>query len=392
MKKYLIVNTGSASKKYALYQGEDQIIFLHLETENGGFVMTEKFNGELVKTVITKGQFDESLDFVMEILINNHKISSYSEVSAIGVRVVAPGLYFLKHRLIDDLYMEKLEDAKEKAPLHMTPILISIKNLKQVFSNTPIYGISDSAFHSTLTDVSRNYGLPKAMAAEHEIYRYGYHGTSVKSIVSKLRKQFGELPEKIIVCHIGGGVSLTAVRKGESVDTTMGFTPLEGLLMATRVGDIDSGAVLYLAEKTGMTTTELRRYFNSKCGLLGVSGQSDDVRDLIALEEKGDKDASLALSLYAYRIKKNIGSYIAVMNGVDLIVFTATIGERSFIMRGKILADMENLGIILDKEINNVTIAEDKEISAKNSPVKVLVLKTDEMSQLAKDTEELIYF
>ena len=389
-KKYLIVNTGSASKKYALYEGAKQLVFIHLEGEDGGYVVTKYVDDKIEKKTLTKDQFDTSLDYVLDDMMSSHCIAKYSEVAAIGIRIVAPGLYFLDNHLIDDVCMSKLEEAKEKAPLHLTPMIQAINNLREKFPEVPLYSISDSAFYNGLPAVARNYGLPTGLAAKYEVFRFGYHGLSIKSITGKLQKVLGSNVGKVIVCHLGGGVSVVAIKDGKAIDMSMGFTPLEGLLMATRIGDIDSGAILYLQEKSGMTTIELRKYLNSECGLLGVSEASSDVRDLIKLESQGNMQAKLALDLFAYRVRKYIGSYIAALNGVEALVFSGTIGERSFIMRGKILSGLENLGFALDKEVNDKTIAEDKIISREESIIKIAVIKTDEMGQLARETEKFV--
>ncbi|MEI6420351.1 MAG: acetate/propionate family kinase [bacterium] len=389
-KKYLIVNTGSASKKYALYEGAKQLIFIHLEGEDGGYVVTKYVDDKEEKKNLTKEQFDKSLDYVLEDMVGSHCIAKYSEVSAIGIRIVAPGLYFLDNCLIDKVCMSKLEEAKEKAPLHLTPMIQAVKNLQEKLPGVPLYSISDSAFYKELPALARNYGLPTGLTAKFEIFRFGYHGLSVKSITGKIQKVLGFNAGKVIVCHLGGGVSVVALKDGKPVDMSMGFTPLEGLLMATRVGDIDPGAVLYLQEKSGMTTAELRKFLNSECGLLGVSEASSDVRDLLKLESEGNIQAKLALDLFTYRLRKYIGSYIAVLNGVDALIFSGTIGERSFIMRGRILAGLENLGFALDKEVNNNTVAVDKVISREESIVKIAVIKTDEMGQLARETERFV--
>jgi len=385
-KKYLIVNTGSASKKYALYEGEKQLAFLHLEGEDGGFLLHGHAGEKELRDKINLNQFENSLEVVLKIMTENNLLTKNDDIAGIGIRVVAPGLYFEDHRLIDEEYLSQLVYAREKAPLHMTMIAGAVDSLKRKFPSQPIVGISDSAFHKTMNKSAKIYGLPKGLTEKFEIYRYGYHGLSMTGVLGKIKEKFGEVPEKVIVCHLGGGVSLTALKNGESVDTTMGFTPLEGMLMATRVGDIDAGAVLYLAEKTKMTITELRQYFNSQCGLLGVSERSSDVRDLIKLEDGGDEQSKIALDLFAYKVKKAIGSYIATLNGVDLIVFTGTIGERSFIMRRRILSDLDHLGIKLDEEKNNSVISQDEVISKEKAKVKIAVLKTDEMKELARLT------
>ena len=390
MKKHLIINTGSASKKYALYEGEKRIFFSHFEGKETGYIVTNYFDDQKIEKIITAENFIESFSFVLGELVNYKKISEYSDVQAIGVRVVAPGNHFLEHKLVDENYLSLLREAKEKAPLHLTAILTAVEKIKTMFPNTPLYGISDSAFYKDIPEVAKNYGLSTDIAQKYEIYRFGYHGLSVESLITKIPKVFGKLPSKTIVCHIGGGVSVVAVKDGKSIDMSMGFTPLEGLLMATRVGDIDSGAVIYLQEKTGMSAIDMRKYFNSQCGLLGISGKSSDVRDLIELEKQGDKLSSLALSLYAYRIKKYIGAYTAIMGGLDAIVFSGTVGERSFIMREKILKDLRCFGVKISKNKNIKTVAEDKVISNWTSKVKVMVATTDEMKQLADETLNLV--
>jgi len=389
MKKYLIINTGSASKKYALYEGEKRIFFSHFEGKETGHIVTNYFDDQKIEKIISPENFVESFAFVLGELVNYKKISEYSDVQAIGVRIVAPGNHFLEHKLIDDNYISLLKEAKEKAPLHLTAILTAIEKIKGMFPNIPLYGISDSAIYKDLPEVAKYYGISTEIAQKYEIYRFGYHGLSIESLISKIPKIFAKLPSKTIVCHIGGGVSVVAVKNGKPIDMSMGFTPLEGLLMATRVGDIDSGAVLYLLEKTGMSTVELRKYLNSQCGLLGISGKSSDVRDLIELEKQGDKMSKLALDLYAYRIKKYIGSYTAIMGGLDAIVFSGTVGERSFIMRERILNDLQCLGVKLNNSKNNKTVAQDKVISSWTSKVKVMVVTTDEMNQLAIETLKL---
>jgi acetate kinase len=390
MKKFLIVNNGSASKKYAVYADGQQIYFAHLEIEDGDSIVTEYINGEAIKSSITREEFDASLEFALK-KMSERGITEKAEISAVGVRTVAPGVYFWNHREINEEYIQKMEEAKEKVPLHMTPILLAVKNLVESFKGVaPVYGISDSAFHSTLPEVAKIYGLPTEMAKQHEIYRFGYHGISVQSIVNKSAEFFGAVPSRMIVCHLGGGVSVTAVKDGQSLETSMGFTPLEGMLMATRVGDIDPGAVLYLLEMTGQTPAEMRKYFNKECGLLGVSnGLSDDVRDLIKGDEVGNHEAKLALDLFAYRVKKTIGAYMAVLGGLDALVFTGTIGERSFIMRHRICEGLADLGVELDLVKNDATVYKDEIISTVNSKIKIATLKTEEMNQIAREVGKL---
>ncbi|MDO8743138.1 MAG: acetate/propionate family kinase [Candidatus Azambacteria bacterium] len=377
MEKYFIVNVGSESRKYALYQNGERAFSAHFEKKEG-----------------TAQEFENSAEYVINELLSQKLVNDKNEISAIGFRVVAPGSYFLQNKIIDGEYLEKLEAAKERAPLHINPMLAELKALGQILPGVPIVGVSDSAFHGSMPARSRLYAIPKNTAEELDIFRFGYHGISFESIVGKLKnisdghlppKGAPLVPEKIIICHLGGGSSVAAVKDGKSIDTSMGFTPLEGIVMASRVGDIDAGAVTYLSKKLGYGPDEMNDYLNTQCGLLGLSGKSNDVRELLEMEKNGDENAKLALEVMVYKIKKYIGAYFAALNGADVLVFSATIGERSAIMRARICAELENLGIVLDAEKNNKTISIDGFISEDTSPVKIAVITTDEMSQIAAE-------
>jgi acetate kinase len=253
----------------------------------------------------------------------------------------------------------------------------------------PIVGVSDSAFHATLPESAKFYAIPINDSRRLGLYRFGYHGISVQSVTSRAAAMLGRLPENVIVCHLGGGASVTAVKNGKSLDTSIGFTPLEGLVMATRVGDIDAGAVLYLSEKLKKNYKKLEHYFNNECGLLGLSGKSSDIRELLINEKAGEADSSLALKIYVNRIKQYIGRMAAILGGVDLIIMAGTVGERSFIMRERICDGLKFLGVELDSEINNKSEGIETEINKVGSSVKVLVVKTDEMEEMAKITLNL---
>jgi acetate kinase len=314
-------------------------------------------------------------------------INSPEEISVIGIRIVAPGLFFQKNGLIDKEYIKKLYEAKKKAPLHLEAEIEEIERLRKFFGkNIKMVGISDSAFHTDIPEKSRMYAIPLDIAKKYEIYRYGYHGISLRSIVKKIQLK-ESLPENIIVCHIGGGVSITAIKDGKSIDTSMGFTPLEGVVMANRVGDIDSGAVIYMSEVLRMGPKEMRQYLNKECGLMGLSGgKSPDVRDLLKFESEGDNDVKLALDIYAYRIQKQIGAYAVVLGGIDRIIFSGTVGERSFKMRKRICEGLSFLGVKLDENINNSVEGVDGVVSSIDSKVKIEVVKTDEMKDLSAET------
>ena len=372
MKKIFITNVGSESRKYALYQDGERVFLAHFEKENGKLI-------------------ENSTEHVISQLLEQKLISEKNEISAIGFRIVASGSYFLQNKIIDSEYLEKLEAAKEQAPLHINPMLAELKALGQVLPGIPVVGVSDSMFHGSAPARARFYGIPKNTAEEFDVFRFGYHGISFESVTGKLKSVFGgNLPERIISCHLGGGSSISAIKGGKSIDTSMGFTPLEGVVMANRVGDIDAGAVIYLSKKLGYGPDEMENYLNTQCGLLGLSGKSNDVRELLEMEKNGDENAKLALEVMVYKIKKYIGAYFAALNGADVLVFSATVGERSVIMRSRICAELENLGIILDDEKNNKTISIDGFISKDESPVKIAVITTDEMGQMAKEVAKIV--
>jgi acetate kinase len=388
--KILIVNTGSASKKYAFYEDLNKLYTAHFEMEGDDLVVTENINRKdneptVNKKILAKEDYTRAADFIIAALIASKLIGAKEEINAIGIRIVAPSEYFLTTRIIDTKYLSLAEEALNKVPLHLGPALDEIKNLKKVFSeNQAIIGVSDSAFHATMPEEARLYAVPIKDSRRFGLRRFGYHGISVQSVISRATAKLGKLPEKVIVCHLGGGASVTAVKGGQSLDSSMGFTPLEGLVMATRVGDIDAGAVLYLSEKLQKSQKELEDYFNNDCGLLGLSGKSSDLRELIESEKKGDSDSALALKIYVNRIKQYIGLMAAVLGGIELLIFAGTVGERSFIMRQRICNGLEFLGLELDKEINNQSEGIEVEISQVDSKAKILVLKTDEMLEIVK--------
>ncbi len=389
MKKHLIVNPGSASRKYALYENGKELLSGHFErgASGGGFAASFKGKGWEIGKKISAGDYKKSMSVFLDFLLEKKLIACRGDIGAIGFRVVAPGDYFLRVQVIGAGYVKKLEEARGAAPLHIGPALSEIKKTAKLFPKTKKFGISDSAFHSTMPEAASTYGIPSAAARKLGIRRFGYHGISVESVSRKAKKIFKKTPARIIVCHLGSGASLTALKGGKSVDTSMGFTPLEGLLMGTRPGDIGAGALIRLAGKKKLTYGELDEYLNKKCGLLGVSGKTSDVRELLALEKK-DPRAALALDVFAYRAKKYIGGYTAALGGLDLLVFTAAIGERSDVMRERICRGLEPLGIVLDEKKNKETTRSEGFIHARKSKVKIAVLKTDESGEIALKMKE----
>jgi acetate kinase len=389
-KKYLIVNIGSASKKYALYQEEKELCYAHFEKEGETYILDLRWSKEKNKKAISSDDFSKALDYFLNFLKEKSLINNNEEIGVVSARIVAPGTYFRSNRIIDEEYWTSLRGAENKAPLHLGPTLAELKIIEETFPKVLMFGISDSAFHKNLPEEALNYGLPRSDAKNLDIYRFGYHGISKESVLKKIKESFNGIPERVIIAHLGGGSSITAVRNGQSVDTSMGFSPLEGVLMATRVGNIDAEAIIHLAREKKFSLDDLEEYLNSKCGLLGLSEKTDSVQILLELEEKGDEEASRALDIFAYQVKKYIGSYIAVLGGLDLLVFTATIGERSTVMREKVTSELKGLGIVLDKKKNNSTIAKDGLIGNEGAPVKIMVITTDEMKEMASLTKEML--
>ncbi|MDD3435231.1 MAG: acetate/propionate family kinase [Patescibacteria group bacterium] len=389
--KNLIINLGSASKKYALYQGLDLIYQAHFEQEGEDLIVTEIVAGEKNKRRLDDDLYAESVGVVLDSLIERGIISGREEVDLVSVRIVAPGEYFLKHRLLDDEYLKMADVAVKKAPLHLAPALQEIKSIKKFFTeNQKIAAISDSAFHSTLPEKARLFAIPIADSRRLGLYRFGYHGISVQSVIAQAAAVFGGISKKTVVCHLGGGASVTALDDGHSIQTSLGFTPLDGLVMATRVGDIDPGAVLYLMEELGKNSDEIEAYFNSECGLLGLSGKSSDIRQLLELEASGDKDATLALAVYVDRVCEHVAKAASALNGLDLLILAGTVSERSFILRERICRRLAFLGVKIDEKLNNESSGVEVVLSTPESKVRVLVAKTDEMKEMAKDAQKLL--
>ena len=389
--KNLIINLGSASKKYALYQDLDLIYQAHFEQEGEDLIVTEIVAGEKNKRRLDDDLYAESVGVVLDSLIERGIISGREEVDLVSVRIVAPGEYFLKHRLLDDEYLKMADVAVKKAPLHLAPALQEIKSIKKFFTeNQKIAAISDSAFHSTLPEKARLFAISIADSRRLGLYRFGYHGISVQSVIAQAAAVFGGISKKTVVCHLGGGASVTALEDGHSIQTSLGFTPLDGLVMATRVGDIDPGAVLYLMEELGKNSDEIEAYFNSECGLLGLSGKSSDIRQLLELEAAGDKDATLALAVYVDRVCEHVAKAASALNGLDLLILAGTVSERSFILRERICRRLAFLGVKIDEKLNNESSGVEVVLSTPESKVRVLVAKTDEMKEMAKDAQKLL--
>lgn len=381
-KKYLAVNNGSSSKKYALYVERDEICRLNLEKSEGKFVFSWGGIAGVGRSEISEENYRDGVGFVLSFLLERKFIKDKSEIFSIGLRVVAPGQFFVQNKIIDLEYEIRLKEVSERAPLHTGPIIAEIRSLKLHLEGVPIYAVSDSAFHNTLDEVAREYSLPKEVSKQYDFRRFGYHGISMMSAVDKLSTQ-NALKEKTIICHLGSGSSITALKGGKSFDTSMGFTPLEGLPMGTRIGDVDPGMILELARKLNLSIDDLENYLNKECGLKGLSGGTADVKSLLRLQAEGDESAKFALDYFIYKIAKYIGSYCVALGGLDSLVFTGAIGERSPVIRLRILEKLEFLGVRVGQDKNAENYGEDMKISDDDSKFEVWVLTANEMRQIA---------
>jgi len=391
-KLILIANPGSASRKYALYDNSEFLCALHFEYEDGRVICTVRDAEDREK--VLRPDIDDMGDTVSklrEILLGEKYMSDERLLSMIVVRIVAPGDYFAADHVVDEEFMERLEVAKQRAPLHVPVVAAEINHFRRSFSAVPIVAVSDSAFHTDRPELMKYYAFDTELADKVEIKRYGYHGLSVGYVVDLMRKQ-KILPEKLVVCHIGSGSSVTAVFNGRSMDTSMGYSPLEGLMMATRAGSIDVAAALALKRELGLDDDGLLKYLNKKAGLLGVSGTSDDMREVLEKHELGDIRAAFAHALYIYRIQSLIGQMVASLGGIDGLVFTATIGERSDDVRRAVVQKLAYLGFNLDGEKNGSPETGQKlvvNVGVEGSKP-IYVIKTDETAEMIRRARVLI--
>lgn len=392
----LVINCGSSSLKYQLINSETEGVLAKGLCERigiDGMLTYQPEGGEKEKSEIAMPTHTEAINAVLAALTNEKSgvIKSLSEVGAVGHRVVHGGEKFTSSCLINDESMKAIEECNDLAPLHNPANLIGIRACQELMPGVPMVAVFDTAFHQTMPDVAYTYGIPYEYYEKYKVRRYGFHGTS-HSYVSKRTAEIVGKPYdqmKIIVCHLGNGASISAVNCGKSVDTSMGLTPLEGLVMGTRSGDLDPAIIDFVGKKEGLSLDEMNEVLNKKSGMLGISGVSSDGRDLEAAAETGNKRAQLALDVFDYRVIKYIGAYAAAMNGVDAIAFTAGIGENNIKMRKDVCSSLTYLGVKLDEEKNNVR-GEERIISAYDSKVQVLLVPTNEELAIARETLALV--
>ena len=360
-----------------------------------GSKLTHKANGQ--EYVIDKAMPDHNVavSLVLDALTDEKLgvVSSMDEIDAVGHRVVASGEAFKKTTLVDEDALVKMKEICDLAPLHNPAALVGVYACLAAMPGKPMTLVFDTSFHFTMPEKAYMYAIDYNDYEQYKIRRYGAHGTSHKFVSQEAAKYLGKKPEdlKIITCHLGNGSSITAVNGGKCVDTSMGFTPLAGVPMGTRSGDIDFAAAEYLAKKKGWDVSETLNYLNKKCGMAGVSGVSSDFRDLTAAEEEGNARAKLALDMFSYACKKYVGAYAAAMNGVDCVVFTAGVGEHTPYVREAICSDMQYLGMEIDHDKNYEDVRGNvRDISGKNSKVKILIIPTNEELVIARETVELL--
>lgn len=396
--KILVLNCGSSSIKYKLFDMESKDVLAQGVVEKiglkGSFLKFPLPNGD---KVVLEGEILEhqaGIEYILGVLTSQKYgcISSLSEIDAVGHRVVHGGEEFNSSVFITDEVIKKMEECIELAPLHNPPNLAGIYAVKELMGDIPQVGVFDTAFHQTMPAEAYMYGLPYSLYEKYAIRRYGFHGTSHRYVSRKGCDSLGVPYEKqrIITAHIGNGGSLAAIKDGKSVDTTMGMTPVEGLLMGTRSGDVDAGIISFIMEKENIGTQAISTLVNKHSGLLGVSGVSSDMRELRAAISDGNERARLAFNMFAYRIKKYIGAYAAALGGVDILMFTGGIGENVDPIREMVCEDMEFMGIKIDTAKNKEIHGDEAVISTPDSKVTVMVVPTDEEFMIASDTMEIV--
>ena len=396
--KILILNCGSSSIKYQLFEIEHEELLAKGIVEriglDGSFLKNERNDGDKIKLEVEIPDHQVGIKYILEMLINNKhgSISSFDEINAVGHRLVHGGEKFKSSVLITDEVIKKMEECIDLAPLHNPPNLKGIYSMKALLPDIPQVGVFDTAFHQSMPEHAFMYAIPYTLYKKYGIRKYGFHGTSHR-YVSKRACEILNLDyskQKIISCHLGNGASIAAIDSGKSIDTSMGLTPVEGLIMGTRTGDMDLGALFFLMNKEEIGTRAANILVNKHSGVLGISGVSSDMREIEKAAGEGNKRAQLALDMYHYRVRKYIGAYAATMGGVDILVFTGGIGERGPETRKEICKNFEFLGLEFDSEKNKGKRGEEVKISKEDSKVKVLVVPTNEELVIAQDTYEIV--
>ncbi len=395
--KVLVINCGSSSLKYQVLDMTHEMVLAKGLVERigieGSIIIHEKIGMDKFKLTTPMENHKDAIGHVLDAVMDadHGVVASMDEIGAVGHRVVHAGEKYASSVLITEDVIKALEDCVELAPLHNPPNLLGIAACQELMPNTPMVGVFDTAFHQTMPPESYIYAIPYEYYEKYRIRRYGFHGTSHKYVAERTADILGVNIEdlKIITCHLGNGASVSAIKRGKCIDTSMGFTPLEGLVMGTRSGDIDPAIVSYIRQKEDLPSGESTNILNKKSGVLGISGVSSDFRDLEEAVAEGNERAALALKVFAHKVRFYIGAYIAEMNGVDAIVFTAGVGENDIGMRDVICNELGNLGIKLDLVKNKVR-GKETIISRDDSDVKILLVPTNEELMIARDTYSIV--
>lgn len=396
--KILVLNCGSSSIKFALYNMDDKSVMISGGAErvglDGAFVKVKLANGEKKKLMHDIPEHTEGVKFIFSLLTDPEigVIKSLDEIGAVGHRMVHGGEKFNKSVRLTDEVLRVFEECSDLAPLHNPANLKGVRAVSELMPNLPQVGVFDTAFHQTMPDYAYMYAIPYELYEQYGIRRYGFHGTSHRYVSARACEFLGLNPAetKVITCHIGNGGSCAAVLNGKCIDTSMGLTPLEGLVMGTRSGDIDGGAIAFIQKKLGLDADGISNLLNKQSGVQGITGISSDMREIEDAAAAGNEKAILALKMYDYHIKKYVGAYAAAMGGVDVIVFTAGVGENMDIMRAGVCRGLEFMGVKIDEAVNKGTRGEEKIISTPDSKVKVVIIPTDEELMIATDTLSLL--
>lgn len=396
--KILVLNCGSSSIKYALYNMDDKSVMTSGGAERVGldnaFVKVKLPDGEKRKVMHDIPEHTEGVKFIFSLLTDPEigVIKNLKEIDAVGHRMVHGGEKFNKSVVLNDEVLKTFEECIDLAPLHNPANLKGVRAVSELMPGLPQVGVFDTAFHQTMPAHSYLYAVPYELYEKYGVRRYGFHGTSHRYVAQRVCDFLGvdAAGKKVITCHIGNGGSIAAVDGGKCVDTSMGLTPLEGLMMGTRSGDIDGGAITFIEKKLGLDADGMSDLLNKKSGVFGITGISSDMREIDAAVEQGNERAKMALDMYNYRIKKYVGAYTAAMGGCDIIVFTAGVGENQWQMRHAVCENMEYMGVKLDVEKNKTVRGEEAVISTPDSKVTVCVIPTDEELMIATDTMSLL--
>lgn len=396
--KILVLNCGSSSVKYKLFDMETKQVLAQGGVEKiglkGSFLKLTLPNGD---KVVLEGEILEhqsAIEYILGVLTSEKYgcIRSLDEINAVGHRVVHGGEKFNSSVLITDEVMQKIIECIDIAPLHNPPNIAGINAVNELIHGVPQVAVFDTAFHQTMPPYAYMYGIPYSLYEKYGIRRYGFHGTSHRYVSHRAREFLG-LPyekQRIITCHIGNGGSITAIKDGKSVDTSMGFTPVEGLLMGTRSGDVDAGVISFILDKEMIDGNGISTLLNKHSGVLGISGISSDMRDIEDGVANGNERAKLALEIYDYRIRKYIGAYAAALGGVDVLVFTGGVGENQYATRASVCRGLAFMGVKIDEKLNDGLRGKEVDLSAPDSTVKVVVIPTDEEYMIASDTQEIL--